>query len=363
MSFFDNESINEEHRRDCAFQSLIAIRESVSIARKLPQPITYEHALDLISDLDPILYTQISKLLSNKNESDTVKYFKEKAEALSTPDQKIEPIDLINDEIFEHQILQKKSKDKKFITKRILELAGAREYFMPREISEHKILSGDFYLADRSGYFSKPIYVNDSYKDYGLPNSNILRLRLLHPDQAESILGVDLIYEIFDLEKEQVRFAHLQYKTWNTNVLYLTDERMNNQIQKMENNLCNSGFCKDQDGEKYSQLYRLPYCCAFLRPTSKLQSSESKLVSTGMHIPICEVRKLQDTDKKLTKQNIIERSISSKNFEDLFNDNLLGSRWISIDSLDKFYESHGLNSLTDKVRIHAQEFINNRKEK
>lgn len=357
MGFFDNSSIDEEHRRECAFQSLVAMRESVSIARKLPQPISYEHSLDLIYDISPDIYNQITTLLTNKNESDTVKYYKEKAELLSTNDKPVTPLDLINTDLDEHRILHEKSGDKRFIARKILELSAAKEYFTPREVSEHKILSGDFYLAEHGGYFSKKIYENDSYKDYKLPNSNLLRLRLLHPDNAESILGVDLIYEFFDLEKNRVRFAHLQYKTWNTNILYLNDERMSNQLSKMERNLCSSGFCKDHNGEKYPPSYRLPFCCGFLRPTSKLQSSESKLVSTGVHLPICEVKKIRETDNKITKNNILDRSISNKNFEELFNDNILGSRWISIDTLEDFYESRGLNSLTDSIRIHAQEVI------
>jgi hypothetical protein len=357
MSFFDNNSIDEEHRRDCAFQSLVAMRESVSIARKLPQPASYEHSLDLIHDLDPNIYNQITTLLTNKNESDSVKYYKEKAELLSTSEKPVSPLDLINYDLNEHQLLQEKAGEKRFITKKIFELRAAIEYFTPREVSEHKILSSDFYLAEHGGYFGKKIYENDSYKDYKLPNSNLLRLRLLHPDKAEAILGVDLIYEFFDLSKNRVRFAHMQYKTWNTNVLYLNDERMNNQLTKMENNLCKSGFCKDHNGEKYPPSYRLPFCCGFIRPTSKLQSSDSKLVSTGVHLPICEVKKIRETDSKITKNNILDRSISNKNFEELFNDNILGSRWIEIDALEEFYETRGIRSLTDSIRIHAQEVI------
>ena len=38
-------------------------------------------------------------------------------------------------------------------------------------------------------------------------------------------------------------------------------------------------------------------------------------------------------------------------------DNQLGSRWMTLEELDKFYEDAGLNYLSDTVRIHAQEVI------
>lgn len=353
--FFGNHEIEEELRRDCAFQSVVSIREAVSIARKVSQPITYEHALDLIYDLNPTVYEQVTKLLTNKNESETVKYYKEKAEALSTLDNPLTPQELLEKEISEHEDMLENAENKRFLQKKIFELKSALDFFTPRSVSEHKILARDFYLAEHGGKFAEKLYEDDSYKDYRVSNTEILRLRLLHPDKAEAILGVDLIYEIFDLENEQVRFCHLQYKTWNTNVLYLNDERMFDQIEKVEKHLCKSGYCRDHNGEKFPPGYRLPYCCGFLRPTSKLINNESKLVSTGMHIPVCEVRKIKEMEGKITKQNIISKSISSKNFEDLFNENLLGSRWISFDELDRFYEEKQINSLTNTIRIHAQE--------
>lgn len=356
-TFFTDINIDEDFRREIAFQSVIGVREAVSIAKKAPQPITYEHSLDFIRDIAPDIYEQITKLLSNKNESDEVKYFKSVAEAKSTYDVKVTPEELILAAIEEHEVLLENADDKKYIAKRIVQYKSALEYFLPRNLSEHRILNRDFYLADRGGWCSQPIYKDDHYIDYALKNSNILRLRLLHPDNAEAVLGVDLIYEIFDLGNNRVRFCHIQYKTWNTKVLYLNDERMTNQLSKIESHLCKKGFCKDENGNKNSMGYRLPYCAGFLRPTSKLQTNESKLISTGLYVPICEVEKIRVSDNKITSQNIESRSISSKNFEDLFNENLIGSRWITIEALDKFYEDNGIKSMTDSVRVHAQEFI------
>jgi hypothetical protein len=253
-------------------------------------------------------------------------------------------------------LIKQKGK-KRFLEKRIYQLKSAREYFIPRELSEHKALFRDTHLANRDKFFEKDIYTNDHYKDYLLKNGSYLRMRILHPDKPEHIFGADLIYEVFDLKRKLARFVHLQYKSWNTNVLYFSDKRMKAQIAKMEKNLCESGYCHSHDGNKHSLTYRLPFCSAFLRPTSKLQNNDSKLISTGIHIPICSAKEIVDIDNKITSLNTIEQSVSYNIFEELFVNNSLGSRWVKMDELDQFYEEKGFNSLTDNIRIHAQEVI------
>lgn len=223
---------------------------------------------------------------------------------------------------------------------------------MPRRISEHKALNHDNYLVDRGGYFSKPLYQEDNYKDYRLDNNRILRLRLLHPDKEEIIIGSDMIYEQFDLRTEQVRFVHLQYKMWEDGALYFSDERMMEQLTKLENNLCKSNLCKGIIGDSE---FRLPYCSGFLRPTNKMQNAESKLVTSGIHVPICHIHKLKETEKKISRGNCHGRSISSKIFEEMFHSGMLGSRWISISELENFYSDKNLTALTHNIRLHAQE--------
>ena len=61
--------------------------------------------------------------------------------------------------------------------------------------------------------------------------------------------------------------------------------------------------------------------------------------------------------KKITKENIKSKSISHKIFEEEFLTNKLGSRWITIDDLDRFYKKINLNYLSDTIRVHAQEIL------
>jgi hypothetical protein len=347
-NFFNDVNIDETLRRNIAFQTTNAIREVVTLAEGKQQSITYEQALQYLHDLSPSVYEGVVDLLQQKNESGDVKYYKDLAEAKGRmPEELIqEAIDDLN-----IAIAAKSSRNLKI---RLGQLIAAREYFRPRKIDEHKILNQDFYLAERP-YFGKAIYPNDSYRDYTISKNQALRLRLLHPDKSEVILGADMVYEQFDLLRDRVRFVHLQYKAWDSKVLYLNDKRLRKQISKMQGHLCTAGYCNGKHGKNNSRKFRLPYCSGFIRPTSNKSTATSKMISTGYHLPICELLKLKED--KLTRENIKGKSLSDKIFEEQFLNNMLGSRWIPMSELDKFYANVGLPFLSDTIRIHAQEVI------
>jgi hypothetical protein len=361
-SFFSDEEHSIQDRRDVAFQTTNAIREAVSIARNSQTP-TYEETFDLIHDLSPEIYDQVVKLLTAKNESEEVKLFKEKADAHSTEDRKVTAVELINAELSEIEGLLEKRPSAKHLKKRKFELLGAREYFSERKLSEHKILNHDFYLAEQDGFFKKELYKNESYKDYEISNGNILRIRLLHPDHAETILGADMIYEQFDLKKEKVRFVHLQYKAWEFGELYFSQGNILDQLQKMETHLCKSGYCHSVLKTIHSDQFRFPYCSGFLRPTDSKITGDSKNKTSGQHLPVCQALKISSKSKKLTKNHIKETSVSQRIFEEAFNSNLLGSNWINIDELEKFYDEKGIPSHLYTIRIHAQQVLIRSEEK
>jgi hypothetical protein len=355
-NFYNNENIPEEERRNIAFQTVNAIRESVTLAKNSTLSVTYEFAFGIIKDLNSNLYNSIIDLLISKNENEIVKYYKEEAYIRTTPEKPVEPLDLITEELerVEKLLDEKDSLKATYVKKRKFQLVAALEYFKPRKQSEHKSLNHDFYLKTRYQEFNKPLYDGDNYKDFRINENKVLRLRMLHPDHEETILGVDLIYENFDLELERVRFAHMQYKSWDGKSLYLSQAKnLMPQLEKMVTNVCKSGLCKGPDENR---AFRFPYCSAFLRPTNKLQKAESKLITTGLHLPICEALKiLKEKDGIIKKSECSDKSIKGKIFEELFIDNLAGSRWISIDELELFYEKKGILSHTNSIRIHAQE--------
>ena len=358
MNYFSNDKVNEGDRRDIAFQMVNALREVVSISRKLNQPISYEQTLDLVQDLDPDIYESVSTLLHRKNESDWVKYYKELADVQSTTEKEINPVELIEKDLEELNNITLNKDNKRFLKKRIRDYKNAIEYFQPRKLSEHKILNRDTYIAEREDLKIKnKIYEREEFIDYRLDTNNVLRLRLLHPDNAENIIGADLIYEHLDTKSNRIRFLHIQYKTWDNKNLNFKAGSLSAQIEKMEKNLCKSGYCSNDKGKKSIKGYRLPYCCAFLRPTSKLQNSDSKMVSTGLHVPICEVKKIMETDKSLNKKNVKGKNISYKIFDELFNARMIGSRWLTFEEHTNFYKERNLLDVDNIIRLHAQEII------
>lgn len=358
MDFFSNSNYEETTRRDIAFQVVNALREVVSISMKANQPISYEQTLDLLQDVNPEIYESVAKLMDRKNENDWVKYYKELAEAKSTMENVIDPVELIQKDLDDLNKIALNKENKRFLKKRIRDYENAIEYFKPRKISEHKILNRDVYFAERKELkIREKIYQNEEFVDYRLDNSNVLRIRLLHPDNPENIIGADLIYEHIDTKSSYVRFLHMQYKSWDNKNLNFKMGSLDAQIEKLENNLCKSGYCSNSEGNSILNYYRLPYCCAFLRPTSKLQGSDSKMVSTGLHIPICEVKKIMEKDKSLNNENMKGKFVSYKIFDELFNSRMIGSRWLTYEEHAKFYEEKNLLDVNNIVRLHAQEII------
>lgn len=358
MNYFSDNKFEENDRRDISFQLVNALREVVSISKKLNQPISYEQTLDLIQDLNPEIYNSVTILMDRKNENDWVKFYKELADVQSTENTVVDPIDLIKKDLEELNKIALNKGNKRFLNKRIRDYKNAIEYFQPRKISEHKILNRDVYIAERKDLkIRNKIYEREEFIDYKLDNKNVLRIRLLHPDNAENILGADLIYEHLDTKSGYVRFLHMQYKTWNNKSLNFKAGSLDAQIEKMEKHLCKAGFCSNEEGSKSTKNYRLPFCCAFLRPTSKLQSSDSKMVSTGLHIPICEVKKIMENEKSLNRDNVKGKNISYKIFDELFNSRMIGSRWLTFEEHTKFYEDRNLLNVDNIIRLHAQEII------
>ena len=159
---------------------------------------------------------------------------------------------------------------------------------------------------------------------------------------------------------KKVRFAMVQYKIWDGELLYWSQAKnLEPQLKKMEDNLCKNGYCLCEDGKNYSTKYRYPYCSAFLRPTDKLQYKDSKFTSSGMHIPICKINSVtvetKEGNKILKKQNMKETSLSHKVFEENFNYNQVGSRWMTYQEAEKLYKDHKILESDQRIIVHVQE--------
>lgn len=361
MDYFENENIPEELRLDIAFQIITGLRETINLAEQPAQTVSYELAFSYLKQVSPSTYESITKLYSKKNESDLVLMYKERAEAKSRVlGKEIQPEDLIDDDINELVIEANAATigRRGRIDRRINELNLAKENLKPRDLTEDRILHYDFSLKERHWILAKLEKEDVDYKDFQLPGSRSLRIRLLHPEHSEKVTGADLLYEQFNLETNKVRFVALQYKVWKDGTLYLSSAaNLEDQIKKLEEHFCEREFCFSENRSKVSSEYRLPFCSTFLRPTDKKQRPNSRLVSSGYHLPICSAKRMLHEDGKVTKNGIRNKSIHSRIFEQLFISEMLGSRWLAIEELYSYYEEIGLLKNPESIRLQAIEVI------
>lgn len=358
------DQIPDDRKKEVAFNIVVSVRDAISIAQKKQTPPTYEQALRITHDIDEVLYNFCSKQLTNKNENDIVKLFKERAEVESLKSAAPKTaIGLLQDEIAVYKDLLNTpniEKDKtKSLKSHIASLEAAIENLKPRKLSEHRILERDFCKINREHLGAEIFFETDSYVDYKLGNSKFLRVRLLHPDKAEHILGADLIYEQYNVETEKLRMVLLQYKTWEDGVLYFSSSsNLEAQLQKLKLNICDNRFCQQPMRLTNELDYRFPYCCAFLRPTDKQQSNNNKIISHGIHIPICTALQIRkEGGNKIEKNQIRHSTLTHEVFENLFNHGFIGSRWLSVSEVEQFYRERKVLDNDQSLKLYAKEIL------
>lgn len=359
MGYFTDKRIHKSRRIDNASLVIQAVKELFTFAFN-GKSISLNKAVSIINEIQNDFFHDIGELFGTKEEDDLIQYYKELANAKSLADESriYTAQQLIEEDIALHKaLLKEKKKLKKYssIRQRVRELERAVRHFDHDRVFEDNVLRHDFMISTLPEYFGRQIYVNASFKDYILPKDRLLRMQMLHPGKAEHILGVDLIYEIFDKKNDRVRFIHMQYKMWEKDKLYLNHGNILNQLSKMDNYLCKAGHCCDSSGSPHGQEYRFPYCSAFLRPTDRLQRLDRRQLTSGYHIPVCKIVSHTDLGTTITKDKIKEISVSYRNFADLFVNNMIGSKWIPVYKLFEFYENHNIQELGNSIRIYAKE--------
>ena len=79
----DLKNVPKEERNDLAFQMVVAMRDTINIAKKKGHKSTYENSIRLFHDFNPELYADIISCLHQRNISDDAKVYIAKAEILS----------------------------------------------------------------------------------------------------------------------------------------------------------------------------------------------------------------------------------------------------------------------------------------
>lgn len=361
MDFFNDEQKSSEDKRNIAFQTVSAVRDAVSIASHKPLPPTYEQSLRLIHDLSPELYEQFDKLLNEKNDSEFVRFYKEKASAMWTEEKSIDAADLMAADKLELEGLVRNTTNTdnlKNLKKRILQLQIGIDNLKPRRLTENAILLRDVTQFDRTELFGQVIKRDYKVVDYALKDDRSLRLRLLHPDNEEHITGADLIYEQYDVETNKIKFLFMQYKTWEDNKIYFSNGNILDQLNKLKKTLCDCSYCDyNKSGDRQ---FKFPPCAGFLRPTDKLQNNNSKMISSGVHIPVCKALEISESSKKLEKKHLRREYPNHYIFERLFNLDLVGSDWYEIHELEELYKNSEIMNSTETLKIYTTEFIDSK---
>lgn len=194
--------MNEKTSRiDAEWIALNAFRELTKIASKGdPAKSTYDNALDLAGELYPELLGPEKSVLRRERESDTAREYRQKAQLLSIKNKEaVNPSPLLLADIEEMKELlafAERNRDEQTrvdqLKKKLGKLVSAEREINPTSHSENQLIFRDAYNIERN---MPSIEAGQGYRDFRLPDDNVLRVRVLHPDKPEHISGADIIYE------------------------------------------------------------------------------------------------------------------------------------------------------------------------
>jgi hypothetical protein len=357
----DDEVLVYQQRLDAEWLALNAVREMLGIANRGGADSTYLDALAIGRKAAPQLFDPQYSLIAAGQEPPLVREYRERAKAKSIVDgQEVSPLELLDGDLSSDELLLKAGGGSYDQLKRsVAALRRARDWFQERVFSEHKLISRDVYTAHRPELPNPPRPM-DNYIEFALPFNRALRIRLLHPDKPEYSTGADLVYEICEEDDRLARIAFVQYKIWDGQTLRFSEAgSLPDQLRRLEDLCCKSGLCTSPDSTEPPSSYRLPHCTAFLRPTDRLQRADATLISSGVHVPVCVTLTMTLSSmggRILRKDPIRSSSVSQRIFEELFNRNMLGSRWLSYEEVEDLYKTHSILERDQTIIVHAQEF-------
>ncbi len=356
----NNEPSRFDHRRlGLEWTTLNALREMLGIALKGSLSPTYEQTLAFAKVVAPQLFDSPKSLIGRTREHPLVEEYHQKTQALARIEaREVSLTEIIDRDISELKGFLKAAKENNQLQKRLTILESTRALLHPKNYTENQLILRDLFKAHRD--IPVPSIEGDTYREFQLTEDRGIRIRLLHPDPTEHVVGADLVYETYWDKKRLLRLAVVQYKIWNGKTLYTSQAaNLENQLDKLKGIFCDGGLCQAPNSRR-SNAYRLPFCSAFLRPTDELQYPDSRFISSGLHTPICVVAgSWEDTGrggKKLESKNVRSESLTHKVFEEVFNTNMLGSRWLTYTEIDDLYRKHKILESSESVVIHAQEF-------
>lgn len=224
------------------------------------------------------------------------------------------------------------------------------------KINETQALMNDF-SPSRPGLS----YVNKyggKFNVYRTVSGDQFILRFLHPSIAEEATGVDMIYEIYNPQLKKIRIVAVQYKIWKKQLLYFSSiPNIQRQLDQCSDCFCKQGYC---NAGHSSHGYRLPYCIPFLRPTDWIINLNN-LISSGWHIPICQLSSCVDystSEKGVLRIEAAKKvGLNQDEFESLFQKQKIGSRWLSLNEVENFYKQTRVLNEEESIIIYSQKTL------
>lgn len=357
-------------RLDSEWLGLNAIREALSVGTRGAQA-TYATALAVGWRAAPELFDPHHSLMARGQEPPLVREFRESAEAeTQRSGREVLPVQLLDAEIARvEELVGAPGAPRKQLRNKLRGLRAARELLFKSRFTENQLLNRDYFTARRPE-LPVPPHFGPNYVEYSLPFDQALRLRLFHPDKPEHKTGADLLYEFCDDDRRLVRLAFVQYKLWDGKSHgFLHSSRLEAQLSRLREVCCTGRLCVacpsecemvDDEVRPRAAEYRFPFCAAFLRPTDRLQRPGADLISSGLHIPVCSLTRDVSLDAmggRARKSVPLQRhAVSEQVFEELFNRDLLGSRWMPYEEVEELYRSSGIFEPHEHLFVHAQQF-------
>lgn len=378
FKLFDNETHGSnpndvsliERRFEGQWIYTVAFREALSIAFR--RPVTYP---EVFAATDKYAHEILGRqdLLFRPGESKSARYYRERAALLTarlqretgSTEKNIRPIEALDREIRELEDLLKSDSGKNRTQRdKLEELRNIRREFEEQEGArrdESEVLLHDWNRGlDLPTFFPQKPH---NYHDFALPGERVMRIWLTHATKAENITGVDFIYEYHRPKDNVARLAVVQYKLPqgdSKNIIINHD--LQGQLDRMCAVFCGNELCVGpsyDDKPVDNRPCKLPHCCAFFRPTDRLQQFNSRLATTGYHIRRCDIDRVCEYtpggNKVITPEISMKHGISYTIFEELFNTERLGSRWLNYEQLQKFHQRHEVIKPFEQAGIYIQE--------
>lgn len=345
----DESSESKLSRLDAEWAVYNAIREGVGLSLRNLSLAGHRDSLRLAKRIAPEIFAVTESLLVREVETTEAKEIREIANATG----------ITFEQALENEIQRLRQIIKNNVnlddSLKTLNRRHERLILLQSETSSKKFYEGKLIERDaRIGIGTKqPNYREDEFYDFSLPNKRLMRVRVLHGSKIEDINGADLIYEHHDLSLEKVRIAAIQYKILHDGKWISKTKELMSQLQRLENCFCKQVSCKENTLKAY-QSFRFPSCAAFLRPTFKLQTKDSSILSRGYYMPICAVQALWNDKLPIGEDSLKKQVVRQSVFETLFTQNLLGSRWLNYQDLDQSYKMQGILEYSETAVVHMQ---------